>query len=96
MSQATGEKYDLKHTILRFLNRSSATLRHSSDGVAGFLEVRLLDPMDGGSTDGSGVAYGLSTLVVRGSKFASRLRKTRWSEPTTHVTLITELLHTLQ
>ena len=51
-------------TFLRFLNRSSARDRHSSDGITGFLELQLIDGPAAMSTDASGIEYGLSTLVM--------------------------------
>lgn len=56
--------YSPERTFLRFLNRPSTTLRHSSDGIAGVLEVLLPDGPGATSVDTSGIAYGLSTLVI--------------------------------
>ena len=83
-------------TFLRFLNRSSTRDRHSSDGIAGFLELQLVDGSAATSTDASGIAYGLSTLVIRGSKFASRLQGIVQSTPMVYVTPAAEHAHTLQ
>ena len=64
VNRITLEISNSKHTLLRFLNRSSTTPRHSSDGIAGVLEVPLTDGPGVAFVGASGIAYGLSTLVI--------------------------------